>query len=57
MPHQICFHMLKHKIYVAIVVGLHHVEQRDDVLMALHLLKEHDLRIRGVSARNEMARG
>ena len=35
--------MLKDEVDVAVVVGLHDVEERDDVLVPTHLLQEHHL--------------
>ena len=40
---QVRLHALKDKVEVAVVVGLEHAEERDNVLVALHLLQEHDL--------------
>ena len=43
VAHQIRLHEFKHKIDIAVIVRLEHVRQRDNVLVSLHLLKEHDL--------------
>ena len=41
--HQIRLHELKNQVDITVVVRLEHIRQRDDVLVPLHLLQEHDL--------------
>jgi len=40
---QVGLHVLEDQVEVAVVVGLEDICERDDVLMPLHLLQEHDL--------------
>ncbi len=40
---QISFHKIKHKVKILIVFGFDDVEQSYDIIVAIELLKEHDL--------------
>jgi len=40
---KIGLHVLEHEVDIAVVLGLHNIQQLEDVLMIAELLKEHDL--------------